>query len=204
MRVSKKHLNNFTMKFGDVKAYKKISSWRKSYKVRLSNNNLIRMDFLKRKDKTTQLQKIGLSNGLVCFPEIIGIVDYGSMVVKLSEWIEGELFTTLSESGSLSKNMFFLLGDQMGRMNNIKNSCGASLHNDDITFRNMVWTDKPMIIDMDRTSFDPCPDNSLVKILLKRIIDRNFINAFLEGYAQHRDVSNLSTLCETRSWTWKR
>jgi tRNA A-37 threonylcarbamoyl transferase component Bud32 len=162
------------------------------------------MDFLKGKDKTINMQKTGLANGLTCFPEILGLVNDGSRIVKLSEWIDGEIFTTLFESGSLDENMFFMLGDQVGRMNNIKNSKGASLHNDDLTFRNMVWTDKPVIIDMDRTSYDPRPDNSLVKILLKRIIDRNFINAFLEGYSQHRDVSNLSALCEARNWTWKR
>ena len=204
MRVSKKYLNNFTMNLGSVKAYKKISSWRKSYKIRLSNNELIRMDFLGCKDKTVKMQKMGLSNGLTCFPEILGLLEGGGRVVKLSEWIDGELFTTLFESDSLDKNMFFLLGDQMGQMNSIKDAHGASLHNDDITFRNMVWTDRPIIIDMDRTSFDPYPDNSLVKILLKRIIDREFIAAFLEGYARHRDVSNLSALCEARNWIWKR
>ncbi len=97
------------------------------------------------------------------------------------------------------------LGQSVAIMNNIKGKAGY-LHNDDITMLNILWSDAGNLVmfDLDRLQFINRPELSLIKILLKRIIHRDMINQFIEGYTVHRDTSALIEMCEERKWRWLR
>lgn len=204
MKLSKVHFKELSKYFGPVRAYKKVSSWRQVYKVRLEDRTLVRVDLLKLKDKTTSHQQRAIDEGCDLFPEIKRVFSFPDCRMKVSSWEEGELFSCLHESGNLESSMMFQLGKSVGHLNSMENSNGYNLHNDDITMRNVVWVGHPVIFDLDRLKYYQHVDNSLVKVLLKRIIRKDYMDAFIEGYKEHRDVSNLCGLCESRDWKWKR
>lgn len=191
--------------FYTVESIQKVSKGKPAYKVLYENDNIYRVDILNEGDETTERQKMSHELGCNIFPKIISVINWENYTIKISEWVEGSYFSDLFEQNKLELNMFEKLGEQMAQLNNIANEQGQYLHNDDITMRNMLWDgDKAIVFDMDRLWWEDNPNNSYVKILLKRFVRRNYIDAFLKGYARHRDVSSISQLCASHNWRWKR
>lgn len=189
-----------------IRGFEKVSKGKPAYKI-LYHGDIgpARLDILGHGDQTCERQQIALDNGCTILPKIIHTDYMLSHRIKMSEWVEGPYYSDLFEQNKLELNMFEILGEQMAQLNNITNDEGLHLHNDDITMRNMLWDgEKAVVFDMDRLWWEENPDNSYVKILLKRLVKKPYIDAFLEGYKKHRDVSNISQLCESRNWRWKR
>lgn len=200
------YLRRIKEKADHVKGFKKVSKGKPAYKIIYHGDiRPARLDILNAHDPHPARQELAKEKGCDIFPEIIQ-VDYDlAHKIKISEWVEGDYYSDLFEKGKLELNMFEKLGEQMAQLNNITNEDGHYLHNDDITMRNMLWDgEKAVVFDMDRLWWEENPDNSYVKILLKRLVKREYIDAFIKGYSRFRDVSNITQLCESRNWKWKR
>lgn len=202
----KHYLDKFKTKYSKVKSFEKVSKGKPAYKISYSDmGRNSRLDILPLRDNTHKLQEVVWNRGYDIFPEVYNTEIINDRILKVSEWVKGTYYSDLFESNKLELNMFEKLGEQMAQLNNITNEDGWRLHNDDITMRNMLWDgEKAVVFDMDRLWYEENVDNSYVKILLKRLIKIDYIDAFLKGYSVHRDVSNMSRLCAERNWKWKR
>jgi len=189
-----------------IKGFRKVSKGKPAYKILYYGSlSPTRLDILDFHDKTCQRQQLAADAGCTIFPEIITLDYILTYKVKQSAWVEGPYFDDLHKQGKLEGHMLEKLGEQMAQLNNISNENGHYLHNDDITMRNMLWDgEKAVVFDMDRLWWEDNPDNSYVKILLKRLVKKEYIDSFLKGYSRFRDVSNITQLCESRNWKWKR
>jgi len=201
-----KHFNKnynkiLTERFGKILSKKLVSKWRQVYRIE-TKLGAKRLDVLHRKDKTLSYHQTILDNGLKFVADIEAVIPVGDHVLKISEWIDGKFYDDLYKQEDLQSKMFLDLGRCVGKLNNITNKRGHCLHNDDITMRNIIWDGSCRMFDLDRLDYESVPENSMVKILLKRLRYRDFIDWFLEGYSEYRNADKIIDLCASRDWIW--
>ena len=152
--------------------------------------------------KIARLQQIVYDNKIEV-PKIIKLVGGGKRGYKYSEWITGVL---LMRKWNLAE-IFYKSGDLMGRMNLVKDpKDGKFLSNGEWSGANAVYTEdkKIYIIDHGRMNTHSNPDMIIVKVVLKRIRNKERVGVFLDGYSQHRNVDFIKKEIEKRNWYWNK
>lgn len=141
----------------------------------------------------------------MCFPKIKEVIKLGDVWLKISEWIVGETYQYHLTSNTLTEEMLFKMGESIASMNRITRK-GLHLHIGDMHYGNVLWDTNNccMICDFGGLSFtkDDHIHERLVRLLLIKIKERNLIDAFIEGYKTHKDVSKLVSLCEEKNWEY--
>lgn len=202
--MDKSYIKKIEEHFGGVKRCTRVSSWRQVYKIDFDNYSL-RLDVLNSCDETTRLHQLCLDKGLTCFASIKKNIKVKNRCLKISEWILGRTYDELFNSNLLTEEMLIKMGESMALVNNISEG-GLFLHNDDVTYCNVILDENNNFImfDLDRLFLMENPSAALVKTLLKRIARKNMMDAFLEGYKRHRDITETVSLCELRNWKWRK
>ena len=152
--------------------------------------------------KIARMQQIAYDNKIEV-PKIIKLVGKGKTGYKYSEWITGVL---LMHVWNLAE-VFYKSGDLMGRMNLVQDPVdGKFLSNSEWSAPNAVWTpDKKIyIIDHGRMKTVEKTDMTVVKVVLKRIRNKERINVFLDGYSQYKNVDFIKKQIEARNWYWNK
>jgi len=201
--MNSSHIRKIEKHFGKVVKHKRVSKWRQVYKIDF-NDSVLRLDILTKGDETLSHHEICLEAEIDCFPKIKKVFDVGNLCLKMSDWVIGHTYSEMVQSDSLTEDMLFKMGSSIAKINNISKN-DLYLHNDDITYHNVMLDTNGnfVMFDLDRLLFIKDTDGALVKTLLKRIGNRKMIDAFLSGYKEHRDISNLVYLCDQRKWQWK-
>jgi len=171
----------------------KIKTKVKTYKIIIKDRAPLRMD-IDFPLKTTRLQRIANKSGLE-IPKVIFVEGK----YKFSEWIDGVMIKEVWNK----KEVFEKLGDLVGRLNITRDPVSKQfLENVDLSKFNVIWTKdrRIYIIDHDWLIVSLNPDLSVVKILLKRIREKERIEVFLKSYSKHRNIDNIMGLIEKRNW----
>jgi len=168
----------------------------KTCKIIIENDDPLRLD-IKYPKNITRLQMIANKTDIE-IPKVVLIEGQ----YKFSEWIEGVMIRDVWDVNEV----LIKSGDLIARLNLIKDPVtNHFLTNDEFSGTNAIWTKdkKVYIVDHGRMKAELNPDNSLIKLLLKRIVGgRKNINLFLEGYSKHRSIDNIMKLLEEKNWKW--
>jgi hypothetical protein len=167
----------------------------KTFKVSIENDFCLRMD-LKYPEEITRLQIIANQTDIE-IPKVIFVEgEY-----KFSEWIDGIMLKDVYDI----PEVFIKSGDLMGRLNLLKDPVTQKfLINSEFSSTNAIWTNdrKVYLIDHGRMWISSNPDTSIVKVLLKRIVEKEKIFLFLEAYSKYRDIQNIIKIMEEKNWKW--
>jgi len=192
--IVKKHLNKTVIDGVAIMGYngKKI----KTCKISLDDGTFLRFD-RKNQKEITRLQMMAVENGIEIPKVVLCVRGY-----KFSEWIDGFMLRDVCNIGEA----YIKFGEVVARLNNVKDPRNNNfLQNADINSTNVIWTEdkKIYIIDHGKLKTSPRPDTSVRTILLKRISEKERIDAFLKGYSKYRNIDKIIELLDKHNWRWK-
>lgn len=191
--IVEEHLNKIVI---DGVAIMKGPNSIKVCKLSLDDGTFLRLDIKYRKE-ITRLQMVAVENGIEIPKVVLCIGKY-----KFSEWIDGFM---LKEVNNI-REVYVKFGEVIARLNNVRDPItNKFLENADINSRNAIWTkDKKIyIIDHGKLKTTSDPDISVCVIILKRISEKERIDAFLEGYSKYRNIDKIVQLSGEQNWNWK-
>lgn len=125
----------------------------------------------------------------------------------ISEWIYGdELHLKLKGLDEKNKQLVLIsYGELIGKMSSIKVENFYVL-NTDIGMPNIIVTEENKLIIVDHQKLRLVTDTQrvlvIVKLLLKRIKRRAWMNLFLEGYGKYFDIKDIVQKCDDYNWLW--
>lgn len=209
-----KTVNNLCKEFTKVSVLKierilKKDEGGKIYILFLNNKGKMRLDvkpYNEEEERTNYLRKLAEENK-VNVSKLLKIFQIEKRIYRFNEWISGDTLYEIRRSGNTSDNkeIYFKFGQEVGKLYSIKEN-DLFLCNNDMGLTNIVWTPKKEIffIDHGKLCLQKSVDIEIVKILLKRIRNKEMSSWFLEGYSNYFDVKNILEICNKRDWIWKK
>lgn len=177
----------------------------KNFRLELDDQTALRFDrfwYSNMELNMIKLHEIVLKN-YNCVPKIISYKKVGNKLLKLSEWINGYLWGEVSHIEKVNKK----IGEMYAKLNNLKDpKTGLFITVSEINNTGIIWTEDetPVIVDVGtiRSLNKNGIDNVVYKNLVKRVVYKDRIDTFLEGYSKHRDISGILELAKKNNWTY--
>jgi len=177
----------------------------KVFRLELNDQTNLRFDRFPYDDvhlNMIKLHEIILKN-YDCVPKIISYKKVGKKILKLSEWIDGYLWAEVSHIEKVNKN----IGEIYAKINNLQDpKTGLFITIGEINNTSTIWTENetPVIVDLGtiRCLNKGGIDHTVYKNLVKRVVYKDRIDVFLDGYSKHRDISGILELAKKHNWTF--
>lgn len=172
---------------------------RKVYKIE-SEGILYRFDPTYSKH-LIEVHRLLLENN-VNVPKILDVKEFedSGYVFKLSEWIVGDLWKHIAGNPKI----YSLMGEQVAKMNLTKYKHGF-IGCTDINSSGVVYNGKDVyLIDLGRSKAKINPDGSVAQMLMKRVVNKERMQIFLDEYSKFRPVDGIIRLLNQRNWRWKK
>jgi len=165
----------------------------KAYKISIKNSQSIRLD-IKHQESVTHLQ-ILVNKYDIEIPKILGV--FGKY--KFSEWIDGVMLLRVTDV----PEVFIASGEMMARLNLIEIQ-NKFVSNDEFSLSNAIWTKdkKVYLIDQGRMKLFENTDDSIARILMKRIKDKTNIFLFLKGYSKYKNTIHIENILKKYDYKW--
>jgi len=191
----------------DIKKILYVIKGKNVYEIVLSNGESVRLDIVEgitqrvinyHKNKTFY-HKIAFDSGIKV-PELLGSYETPDSFYKYSKWIKGK------RAGFVWNlpQIFKYAGEEIAKINLIKDlKTGYFLGYNDFSKPNAIWTKQEELFLID-IEIQPKRnvDDSVIKMLLKNIKDRDRIKWFLRGYKEYRDTKIIEQELERRNYKW--
>jgi hypothetical protein len=174
-------------------------------RLELDDQTALRFDRFRNVDKNIEmirLEEIVLEN-YDCIPKIISYKKSGKKILKLSEWIDGYLWVEVKRLEKVNRK----IGEMFAKLNNLKDpNSGLFITVSDINKTNIIWDkdENPIIVDLGtiRVENKSGIDQVVYKNLVKRVVYKDRIDVFLDGYSTYRDISGILKISKEKNWTF--
>jgi hypothetical protein len=196
--IVKKELNRDV-----VKILKIMKKHPRVFRLELDDKTVLRFERIRYNNvilNNIRLERVVLKK-YKCIPKIIYCKRGGAGLLKLSEWIDGFLFGELKEDLEANKK----IGEMYAKLNNIQDpKTGLFITVSEINNTNIVFNvnGDPIIVDLEtiRSVNKKGIDSAVYKNLVKRIVYKDRIDMFLNGYSKYRDISGILELAKKNNW----
>lgn len=172
------------------------------YKVLLENDEYLRLDVFTNPTTTFSLHLLAVENDLPV-PKIILTIVFNGLLFKFCEWIKGEMLMKVWNK----KETFLELGSILARINSItlsKKGKKLFLCHNGLSAPNCIIdeTGKIYIVDVGGFKARVETDSSMVKYLLKYIVNKQKIEWVLQEYSKYKDTTKIKERIEKANWKW--